>query len=94
MVVADLGMGGGHTAGIRDVIQGDGSGSSSFWSGNVGNDSPHGPGPGRVSEKDGKTDHREAALAAPGSKLGVSPIGGGNAGGGFLGGGGVCTDKG
>ena len=42
MVVNNLGKRGGKTKGVRDVLQGFGAGSTSFWVGDVGDDPPHG----------------------------------------------------
>ena len=45
-VVEDIGKGGGEPKGSRDVFQGGGVGNTYFLVGDVGDDPPHGPGPG------------------------------------------------
>ena len=50
--------------------------------GEMGDEPPHRPGPCLFLEKSGRADHREAAPADSGRKLGVKPLGVGNLGGG------------
>ena len=47
-VVENLGIVRGEPAGVRVVIQGDSTGGTSIWIGDVGDDPPHGIGPGEV----------------------------------------------
>ena len=85
-----------HT-GVRDIFQGGGLGGSSHWVGDVGDEPPHGTGPGVFPEQVGPMDDRKTATVASGRKLGVPPLGGGdgggNVGGGFGCGGGVCLEE-
>ena len=76
MVVKNIGTRGVEPAGVRDVIQGGGVSSTSFWVGVVGDDPPHGMGPGGGSAQGKHTDFREADLADSVWKLGVIPNGG------------------
>ena len=62
----------------------------------MGDDPPHGPGPGGFPEQGGQADHRETDPKDPGWKLGLTPPpppGGGNAGGGVGGGGAVRIEE-
>ena len=93
MVVEYLGMGRGKPSGIGDFFQGCGSGSASLWIKYVGDEPPHGLGPGLFLSKSGKVDHREAAQAASVRKLGVPPLGGGDVGGEVVGCGGVHLEE-
>ena len=49
MIVNNIGTRGGEPAGVGDVIQGGGVSSTPFWVGGVGDDPPHGTGPGGSS---------------------------------------------
>ena len=44
--VKNLGKGGGESKGVGDVFQGGVEGGTDFWGGDVGDEPPHGPGPG------------------------------------------------
>ena len=92
-VSEDLVTGMGKHAGVRDIFQGSGSGSSCPWVGHVGDEPPHGPDPGGFTAQGGPSDHRETSVADSRWKLGVPPLGGGNAGGRFGGGGGVSIEE-
>ena len=85
-----------HT-GVRDIFQGGGSGDSYLWVGDMGDETPHGPGPGDFPEQGGLMDHINTAMVALGRKLRVPPLGGGDGGGnvgsGFGCGGGVCLKE-
>ena len=78
----DNGMGGRHTTGLRDVLQGGGTGGSSIWVGDVGDDPPHGKGPGKFPSQGRQADYGEAAKATGGWGLGVTTTGDSNGGGG------------
>ena len=80
-VVNNLEKGGGKTMGVRDVLQGGGTGGNSLQIGDVGDDPLHGTIPGGVSAQGVQTYYREASLASSGRKFGVPSIGGGDSGG-------------
>ena len=58
---------------VGDIFQGGGSGGSSLWVGDVGNDPPHGPGPWDFPEQGVPVDHRKTSTETLGHKLGVPP---------------------
>ena len=62
-----------HT-GVRDIFQGGGSGDSYLWVGDMGDETPHGPGPGDFPEQGGLMDHINTAMVALGRKLRVPPL--------------------
>ena len=63
-----------HT-GVRDIFQGGGSGGSSLWVVDVGDEPPHGLGPGDFPEQGGLMDHRKTATVSLGRKLAIPPLG-------------------
>ena len=79
----------GKLCGCRGYFQDSGSSSAYIWVVDFGDNPPHETGPGGFPEKSGPEDHRETDTAALGRKLGVPPLGGGDAGGGFGEGGGL-----
>ena len=80
--------------GVGDVIQGSSAGFTYIGIGDVGDEPPHGTGPGGFSTQGGQVDYREADPADSGRKLGEPPPPGtGNAGGRDGGGGGVCSEE-
>ena len=57
----DNGMGGRHPTGIGDVFQGGGAGGTPIRVGGVGDDTPHGQGPGDFSSQSLQADYGETA---------------------------------
>ena len=64
-----------------------------FWKIYMGDDPPHGPGPGSFPAPGGSLDHGDKYLAASLSKLGVPPLGVFCEGVGFVLGGGVRLEE-
>ena len=80
-VVENFGKRGGKPNGVGDILQGGSAGSTSFWVGDVGDNSLYGLEPGEVSALGIHTDYRKAYSEASGWKL-ISPtFGDSNAGG-------------
>ena len=59
LVVEDIGTRRSKTAGVRGLFQGGDSGGASLQFRDMGDDPPHGPGPGGFPEHSGQVDHRE-----------------------------------
>ena len=78
----DTGTGGRQPTGLGDVFQGGGAGGTPIRVGDVGDDTPHGQGPGDFSSQSLQADYRETAKAMGGWDLGVPTSGDSNAGGG------------
>ena len=57
--VKNLGKGRGKSKGVGGIFQGSSSGVTNFWDKDVGDDPPHGPGPGGVPTQGSSTDHWE-----------------------------------
>ena len=76
-----------------DFLQGSSAGGTSIWIGYLGDNPPHGPGPGGFLSQGGQADYREAAPAASGWELVVTALGGGNFVVGTGGGGGACPKE-
>ena len=72
----------GETKGVGGVIQGGGTGSTSFWVGDVGDEPRHGMGHWGVSTQGSYMDHWEVAPVVSIQKLVVTTFGDGDAGGG------------
>ena len=87
----------GKHAGVGDIFQDVGSGSSSLWIGELSDDPPHGLVPGDLSEQVGLSGYRKKSVAALGRNLVVTPLEGGDGGGnlvcGFGGGGGIRLEE-
>ena len=74
-VVENIGKRGGEPAGVGDVLQGGGEGSTYFWVRDMGDDPPlNGMGPGGVSVQGGQKDYRETDLAYFRQKMVVTPL--------------------
>ena len=68
-VVDNLAKGGGKTKGVGDFLQGVGTGSTSFWVVDVGDDPPHGMVHWGVLSQGNHMDHWEVSPAVSGQKL-------------------------
>ena len=82
MVVNNLGKGGRKTKGVGDFLQGVGTGSTSFWIRDVGDNPSHGRGHWGVSTHRSYMDHWEVSPAVSGWKLVVPTFVDGHVGGG------------
>ena len=91
LVVGYLGTVRGKPMGVRDFLQGGGSGSASLWIGYMGDEPLYGLGPGGFPSQGGQDNHSDKSLVASGWNLGVTYIGGGGMVGG-VGVGGRCGD--
>ena len=63
----------GRTRGCLGYFQGGGAGGYYIWIRDVGDNLPHGSGPGGFPEQCGPLDHREAAMSAAVRKLVLHP---------------------
>ena len=77
------GTGGSHPKGLGDVLLGGGTGSAAIHVVDVGDDPPHGMGPGNISTRVHKEDKRGTDEDMGGGGLGISTAGGSNGGGRF-----------
>ena len=78
----DPGTGGCHPTGLGDVLQGGGAGGSSIWVRYVGDEPPHGKGPGKFPSKGCQADNGEASEAILGCEMGLPTTGDNDGGGG------------
>ena len=78
----DIGTVGRQPTGLGDILQGGGAGNYPIQVGDVGDDPPHGQGPGNFTAQGCQADYREADEAIGGWGLGVTNTGESNGGGG------------
>ena len=78
MVEKDPGIGGGQPEDVRDAFQGVSIGDVALPVRDVGDDPPHGTGPGKFSTQGSAADQGETAEETGGRGLGTSTAGGSN----------------